>query len=162
MDEGNVEGVRAGVSVEGLLRRPVVLRGIRLGRPTDVALDAATLRAVGFDIRCGDGVDRFLPLPAARLREREIAVGSALMLLDEGDAAFYRRGIRRFGTLVGARVERRGELLGTLRDVLLGPEGTIQALRVAADGRTLDLPFDESLTIGSPGVAADQSARPIV
>ena len=154
MGRGNDQLVRAGVSIEGLLRRPVVLRGIRLGRPTDVALDAATLRAVGFDVRCGDGVDRFLPLPAARLHEDEIAVGSALMLLDEADATFYRRGIRRFGTLVGAQVERGGEALGVLEDVLLEPEGSIAALRVAVDGRTEVVPYDGSLTIGGSGVAA--------
>lgn len=137
-----------GVSVEELLVRPVLLRGIRLGRPTDLVLDAVTLRAVGFEVRCGDHVDRFLPLPAARFPSGEIAVRSSFMLLDDDSSAFYRRGTRGFRSLVGAAVSREGEPIGVLRDLLLGPAGDVVAVRVAGDGGETEVPFDGSVGVG--------------
>jgi sporulation protein YlmC with PRC-barrel domain len=63
--------------------------GIRLGRCTDVVLDETGEQVVGVVVHCGDGSERFLVLEAAEVRDREIAVSSALHLLEDVD--FYRR-----------------------------------------------------------------------
>ena len=78
-----------------LLSLPVRLHGIRLGMPVEALVDARVDRLVGFEVLCGDGGRRFLPLAVARLREDEIALESALTLIDECDLGYYRRNSRR-------------------------------------------------------------------
>lgn len=78
-----------------LLSLPVRMHGIRLGTPVDALLDARVDRLLGFEVLCGDGSRRFLPFSVARLREDEIALESALTLIDERDIDFYRRNSRR-------------------------------------------------------------------
>ena len=84
-----------GHAASQVLQLPVRLHGIQLGRPVDALLDAAVDRLLGFEILCGDGAHRFLPFAVARIRPNEIAVDSALTLIDEGDLDFYRRHSRR-------------------------------------------------------------------
>jgi hypothetical protein len=71
-----------------LLQLPVQLHGIRLGQPVDVLLAKDSDRAVGLVVLCGDEVERFLVLETADVRDDEIAVGSAFLLLEDVD--FYR------------------------------------------------------------------------
>jgi uncharacterized protein YrrD len=130
--------VGTGTSAVALLQRPVMMRGIRLGDPFDVVLDAEARRVVGIDVLCGDDVHRFLPLPAARIRPGEIAVGSALLLLEERDADFYRRHARTFRSLQGATVERGGMSLGELEDLLIDEDGEIVALQAGGERVALD------------------------
>jgi len=78
-----------------LLSLPVRLHGIRLGTPVDALLDARADRLLGFEVLCGDGARRFLPFAVARVRADEIALESALTLIDERDIAYYRRNSRR-------------------------------------------------------------------
>jgi hypothetical protein len=73
-----------------LLSLPVRMHGIPLGRPVEALLDEEAVRVVGFELVCGDGAHRFLPWSVAELRADEIAVRSALALLDERDLPFYR------------------------------------------------------------------------
>ena len=47
-----------GVSGDELLRLPVRVRGIQLGRVVDVLLDPTEARALGVDVLCGDVEDR--------------------------------------------------------------------------------------------------------
>jgi hypothetical protein len=54
---------------------------------------------LGFEILCGDGAYRFLPFAVADVRADELAVESALTLIDERDLDFYRRRSRRLGDL---------------------------------------------------------------
>jgi hypothetical protein len=79
------------LSGEELLQRPVRLRGIQLGRAVDLILDAAGRRLLGFEVLCGDGVHRFLPVAAAEAFPDQIAVRSSLTLLNEEELDFYRR-----------------------------------------------------------------------
>lgn len=134
------------VSLRALLERPVVVRGIRLGQPTDVVLERGTLRALGLEVRCGDDVTRFLPLPAAQVRDDEIAVGSTLLLFD--DQEFYRRNAFDFRSLRGSPVARRGDVLGELSDLVIDAEGVAVEVHVGANGRTSRLPLDPSISIG--------------
>jgi sporulation protein YlmC with PRC-barrel domain len=73
-----------------LLNRRVVMRGIELGRVVDVILDESTGRAIGLDVRCGDGAHRFLPLPAAQVDDGDVEVDSPLVLLETDQVDFYR------------------------------------------------------------------------
>jgi hypothetical protein len=120
------------MSASELLRLPVRLRGIRLGQPVDLLLAPAAWRAVGFVVRCGDASERFLAYAAADLGSREIAVPSALLLLE--DVEFYRRRARSLRALLGASVTGRAGQLGELRDVLLERDGRVRSLVVAAAG----------------------------
>ncbi|HEV8251389.1 MAG TPA: hypothetical protein VGQ15_15570 [Gaiellaceae bacterium] len=122
------------VSLRELLERPVMLDDIRLGAPIDAVLDAGSLRVVGLEVECGDGARRFLPLGAARIRGDRLAVGSALMLLEENVRDFYRRRSSTFSALVGLPVERAGRPLGRLVDLVIGPDGTTESVCVRANG----------------------------
>jgi uncharacterized protein YrrD len=106
-------GMERGLRAQALLGRPVVFRDIRLGTVADVIFDAPVTRVLGLDVRCGDGVHRFLPLAACELEATGIRVESALVLTAEA-LGFYRS---------------QGRLLTTLTHR--------PPLALAADGRVL-------------------------
>lgn len=126
--------ITGGVSLRELLERPVMLEDIRLGDAIDAVLDTESLRVVGLEVECSDGVRRFLPLAAARIRDDRVAVGSALMLLEENVRDFYRRRSSTFSAVVGLPVERAGRPLGRLVDLVIAPDGTTESVRVRANG----------------------------
>jgi hypothetical protein len=99
-----------GLSAAELLGLPVRLHGIQLGRPLDALVDAAEDRIIGFEIMCGDETKRFLPFAVVHVRDDEIAVESALTLIDERDLDFYLRRSRRLSDLgyADARVDELG------------------------------------------------------
>src|SRR2546423_12514733 len=101
------------VTGEELLQLPVRMHGIPLGQPIDLVVDLEGRRAVGLDVLCGDDTERFLPLAAATVREDEIHVESALILLDDA-APFYRRRATTLRALRGAAVARAGVGVGEL------------------------------------------------
>ncbi len=113
-------------SATELLQLPVQLQGILLGRPVDLLLDDDEWRALGLVVLCGDEWERFLPLPAAELREEEIAVDSALLLLEDVD--FYRQRGRSLRALLGSEIDG-----GSLLDVLLADDGTVTRLVTGPD-----------------------------
>lgn len=88
-----------GRAARELLSLPVRMHGIQLGTPIEALLDERADRLLGFEVRCGDGAHRFLPFTVARIQADEIAVDSALTLIDERDLEFYRRRSRRLGDL---------------------------------------------------------------
>jgi hypothetical protein len=88
-----------GRSAAELLSLPVRLHGIHLGTPVELLLDEHADRVLGFEILCGDGNYRFMPFAVADVRVSELALESALMLIDERDLAFYRRHSRRLRDL---------------------------------------------------------------
>ncbi len=133
-----------------------MLNGIRLGTPGDAVLDDESLRVVGLEVICSDGVRRFLPLPAARIREDHVAVGSALILLEEDARAFYRRRSRLFGSLLGAPVLRDGMPVGALADLVIASGGTVEAIATGANGTApcLHDPADVTITPARKASAA--------
>jgi uncharacterized protein YrrD len=137
----------SGISLLALLGRPVMLKGIRLGAPSDAVLDTESLRVVGLEVLCPDGVHRFLPLAAATIREDHVAVGSALVLLEEEDREFYRRRSRTFRALLGARVSREGRLLGELADLVVTADGTVAAVAARVNGSPPRLHGSEGITL---------------
>jgi sporulation protein YlmC with PRC-barrel domain len=73
-----------------LLNKRVVTGGIELGRVVDVILDENTDREIGLDVRCKDGVNRFLPIATADVGEEDVVVETPLVLLEADQLAFYR------------------------------------------------------------------------
>ena len=124
-------------SATELLQLPVQLHGIRLGRPVDVLLDPEEWRAIGLVVLCGDESRRFLVFAAADLQEDAIAVPSALLLLEDVD--FYRDRSRSLRSLLGNAVSNGGHALGELRDLLVRPDGGVEALVVEEDGRLAEV-----------------------
>jgi hypothetical protein len=112
----------------------VHLHGIQLGQPTDLLIDVESWQVVGFVVHCGDDSVRFLPWAASQPSKAEIAVGSALMLLE--DVAFYAKRSTSLRSLVGGELP----LGGVLRDVLIGDAGGVTELEVERDGELRRLP----------------------
>jgi len=110
------------LSAAALLRLPVRLHGIKLGRPTDLLVDVESWHVLGFVVRCGDESVRFLPWAASQPSETEIAIGLALLLLE--DLAFYAKRSSSFRSLIGDE----------LRDLLIGAGGAVSELEVERDG----------------------------
>lgn len=138
-------------SLEGLLRLPVQQHGIRLGQPVDVLVDTVARRAVGFVVRCGDESLRFLPFAAAQPGADEIAIGSALMLLE--DVAFYTARSASLRELRGRPVHRNGHPAGNLLDLCVARDGTVMQALVERDGAEELLPAD-GLLLNSARAAA--------
>ena len=111
-----------GLPAEELLRRPVLVRGIRLGRTVDVIFDPDGTRVVGFDVLCGDELHRFLPYPATVVARDGLEVETTLMLLDSEELDFYRRYGRSLATD------------GELREALVRTDGAVEAADAASDG----------------------------
>jgi len=121
-------------SAAAILRVPVRLHGIQLGQPTDLLLDVESWQALGFVVHGGDGSVRFLPWAASQPSAEGIAVGSALMLLE--DVAFYAKRSTSFRSLLGSEPP----LGGVLRDVLIGDAGAVTELEIERDGELRRLP----------------------
>ena len=110
------------------------MHGINLGRPTDVLLDIASWQTLGFVVRCGDEARRFLPYAACNPTDEDIAVPSALMLLE--DVAFYeKRGVS-FRSLLDGTVGVHGSLV----DAWVGQGGAVAELEVERDGARRRIP----------------------
>jgi hypothetical protein len=137
-------------SATELLQLAVRLHGIRLGRPVDLLLDAEEWRVLGFVVLCGDESLRFLVFAAADVEADAIAVPSALLLLE--DLEFYRERSRSFRGLLGGVVLNGPDELGKLRDLMLGPGGTVEALVVADDDAVRNVQ-PEGKTVGSGQVS---------
>lgn len=120
---------------EELLKLPVCLRGIELGRPTDVLVDLEHLRVVGLQVRCGDRSQRFLPLAAAALSNEEITASSSLALLDE--SAYYDAHGSSLRALRGTTVDMAGSQIGTLDDIVLRANGDVT--RIVVRGKAGEL-----------------------
>lgn len=132
---GHDGGDMTELSGEELLRLPVLLHGIELGRPVDLLLDRDGLRAVGLDVRCRDEVHRFLPLATAAIGPDALTIHSPLVMLEEDELDFYRARTFAFSSLRGRAVTRSGKDVGTLRDVITAPTGDLLAVVLAGGER---------------------------
>jgi hypothetical protein len=124
-------------SATELLQLPVQLHGIRLGRPVDLLLDFEEWRALGIVVLCGDESRRFLVFAAADLQGDAIAVPSALLLLEDVD--FYLARSRSLRSLLGSAVANGRHGPGELRDLLVRPDGSVEALVVEEDGSVVEV-----------------------
>jgi hypothetical protein len=117
---------------EQLLHFPVRLDGMDVGRAVDLILDPGHGRALGLDVLCRDDVHRFLPLAAAVVDGTEIRLSTPFALVDDAGFEFYRGRTTSLRTLKGSQVARSGEDLGALLDVVLSPQGEIEAFVVGS------------------------------
>jgi hypothetical protein len=136
------------VSLRSLLERPVMVQDIRLGTSDDAVLDSESLRVVGLEVLCSDEVRRFLPLAAAQIRDDRVAVGSALLLLEEDVREFYRRRSRLFRSLLGTPVAGGRRPLGELVDLEIALDGTVTAVSTRVNGSSPRLYPRAELRIG--------------
>jgi PRC-barrel domain len=139
-----------GAHVSELLRANVQMRGIQLGRVTDVIFDRELQRALGVEVHCGDEGRRFLPYTIARLDNDVIALDSPLVLLDESELAFYKERATTFTSLIHRFVAVRAEGAGPLEDIILGPNGSIEAVVIATEGGDRRVPYDDRVAIAEP------------
>ena len=140
------------LSAVAALQLPVRLQEERLGQPVDVLLDTAAWRAVGFVVLCNDESLRFLPYAASQPGNEEIAVASALLLLE--DVGFYRSRAASLRSLLAGRVERSGRTAGILRDVLIGRGGDVVELELGRGGSLLRVPAVGSSVVTTRADAA--------
>jgi len=136
------------LSAAAALQLPIRLHGILLGRPTDLLIDLPTWQALGFVVHCGDESVRFLPYGASQLRDDEIAVHSALMLLE--DVAFYQQRGVSLRSLLDGEVDGRG----ALQDILLGTSGRVEELVVERDGELGRVPAEGATIVPTRATAA--------
>lgn len=135
------------LSAVGALQLPVRLQGIELGRPVDLLLETETWRALGFVVRGRDESQRFLPYMASQPADDEIAVGSALMLLD--DVAFYaKRGVS-FRSLLDGDVGG-----GILRDVIVSRDGVVTDIEIQRGDRVERIPAAGARVLPTRATAA--------
>jgi hypothetical protein len=135
---GHYGGVTS-LPAEQLLRLPVRLNSVAVGRAVDLLVDPGQGRALGLDVLCGDDTHRFLPLAAAEVVDGEIRLSSPFALLDEAGFDFYRGRTSSLRALKGKDVQRSGRRLGALRDVVVTAEGEIEALVVEVEGEAPSL-----------------------
>ncbi|HEY2543519.1 MAG TPA: hypothetical protein VGH92_10765 [Gaiellaceae bacterium] len=140
------------LSVAGMVGCPVRLQGILLGRPSDVVLDGTARRVLGFVVHSGDDAPRFLPYAASQPIEGEIAVASALMLLD--DVGFYRKHGLSFISLLGTAIEQENAPVGTLSDMHVDHAGNVVELEVDRDDEHLRVPAAGATFVTTAATAA--------
>ena len=122
------------LSAAASLHLRIELHGIQLGRPTDLLLDVDAWQVLGYVVHCGDDSVRFLPYAAAQTSPAGIAVGSALMLLE--DVEFYEKRGTSFRALLGCDVRAAG----ILRDLIIGAGGAVTELEVEHEGAMRRVP----------------------
>lgn len=130
------------LSGDAILSLPLRLHRIELGRPVDVLLDRDTMRVVGLDVRCGDGVHRFLPLPTAAVVDDGLTIHSPLVLLEEDELGFYRARAFTLKALRGKPVMRKEQSVGVLRDIVFARDGRLLAVLLESGER---VPYDDGL-----------------
>jgi hypothetical protein len=133
-------------SANDTLQLPVQLSGIQLGRPVDILIDLETWHVLGFVVRCGDESRRFLPFAACHRLDDEIAVASALMLLE--DVAFYTERSSSFRSLLDGKVQG-----GELRDLAFDAGGVVRTLTVEVDGKQAEIPAAGALVVPTRAAA---------
>ena len=123
-DGGDVEELTG----DEVLAMPVRLHGIELGRPVELLLDREAFRVVGLDVRCGDEVHRFLPLPTAGIADGALTIHSPLVMLEADQLAFYRSRSFSLASLKRRPVTRKGRNVGLLRDIVFLRDGKLAAV----------------------------------
>ena len=103
--------------VEQLLKLPVLVRGVKLGRAVDLIVAPGRGRALGFEVLCGDGAHRFLPFAVATVDQDAIRIDSPLVLLDFDQVGFYRE-----------QASSLRELNGRAAKLLVHRDGTLEGL----------------------------------
>jgi hypothetical protein len=116
--------------------RSVTAEGRHVGAITDIVLDAAAERVVGFEVCVPEGERCFVPLvAAASIGPAGIEIASPLHVV--GDARFYRVAGRPLSTIRAAAVRCRHRVEGSVADVCADmATGAVVAFELS-NGRTV-------------------------
>jgi hypothetical protein len=131
-----------------LVRRPVVIGAVRLGAAVDAVFDQTLGRLLGLEILLGDGAHRFLPFPACEVHGDRIAVESPLVLLQR-ELGVYRAGGSAFSDLRGRSVRLDSREIGSLADLLVDEDGSVQRVVVSAPAGVVELEPGPGLVVGN-------------
>ena len=131
-----------------LVRRPVVIGAVRLGAAVDAVFDQALGRLLGLEVRLGDGAHRFLPFAACEVQGDRLAIESPLVLLQR-ELGFYRAGGSAYSDLRGRRVHLDSREIGSLADLLVDEDGSVQRVVVSAPAGVLEVEAGPGLVVGN-------------
>jgi hypothetical protein len=131
-----------------LVRRPVVIGDVRLGAAVDALFDRTLTRLLGLEVRCSDGVHRFLPFAACEAQGDRFAIESPLVLLDR-ELGFYRAGGNAFSDLRGQHVGLDEKAIGALADLIVDQEGSVRRVVVSAPRGVVELEPGPGLVVGN-------------
>jgi hypothetical protein len=131
-----------------LVRRPVVIGDVRLGAAVDALFDRPLVRLLGLEVRCSDGVHRFLPFPACEAQGDRLAIESPLVLLDR-ELGFYRAGGNAFSDLRGQHVGLDEKAIGALADLIVDQEGSVRRVVASTPAGVVELEPGPGLVVGN-------------
>ena len=131
-----------------LVRRPVVIGDVRLGAAGDALFDRMLARLRGLEVRCSDGVHRFLPFTACETQSDRLAIESPLVLLDR-ELGFYRAGGSAYSDLRGQHVGLEEKAIGALADLLVDQEGSVRRVVVSTPAGVVELEPGPGLVVGN-------------
>jgi len=137
-----------GLRASAVESKPVHYADIRLGVVVDVLLDDSFRRLLGFDVLCGDRAHRYLPLLACDIRDSQVAVSSALVLLKQ-ELDFYRERGRSLTSVRGFPVRRGPRELGVIQDLIFKPTGELLGLVVESDAHVQIVQARRDLVVGA-------------
>jgi hypothetical protein len=112
----------------------------------DAVLAADLSQALGLVVDTEEGPQRFMPWLAVLLVDDELAASPRPPMLGEVELAHYRESGVCLTRLTGQRVAVRGGRPSLLTDVLVGPEGQIEALELT-DGELTRVVPPAALTV---------------
>ena len=147
------------MAIDSSKRRPaaaivgasVEVRGECSGRVTDVILDPALRRVLGYELELTGGSTAFVPSAVARVTARgTLVLTTPGGLLDGGELHYYRTVGIRASELRGAPVQNGRATVGTLHEVGLEAHHCLSLTFERADGSRWTI-RREALSIGSGG-----------
>jgi len=116
--------------------RSVTAEGRHVGAISEVLLDAAAERVVGFEVRVPDGERCFVPLiAAASIGPAGIEIASPLHVV--GDVRFYRVAGRPLSAIRASAVRCRHRVEGSVADVCADMATGVVAAFELSNGRTI-------------------------
>jgi hypothetical protein len=121
---------------------PVSIRGIQVGEPVDVFFDSELRCVLGLEVRCRDGIHRFLPWSVGETGPDGVSISFSLALLDRPQLEYYREHAIPLSRLRRLPVERTDATL-PIEDVVTGAGGRIVALVVGDGGSELEIARDD-------------------
>ena len=131
-----------GGRVGAALARPVSIRGIQVGEPIDAFLDADLRCVLGLEVRCRDGIHRFLPWSVGEAGPDGLSISLSLALLDRPQLEYYREHALPLSRLRRLRLERQDGVL-PVEDIVTGADGLVVALVVREGVSEIEIARDK-------------------
>ena len=110
----------------------------------DVLVDPSLTRILGFEVLGRDGMRRFAPWGACDVGATEIGVPTALSLLGAPELDYYRARASSLADLRRLAVREDGQVVGTIDDLLVDPDGGVVRVVVRGPDRRIGSPRSAS------------------